>query len=149
MPFLVITFLVYGLIPDLRNLHGKNLMSYVICLAVAYISMAVVHLKTNQLATTLHCKWLGYIAYIAFVSSFFWLNVMCFDIWWTFRGVRGIARDLQKKKFLLYSLYGWGCPLMILTVVYLADHTDLVPEVYRPRMGVSTCFLSGECDLSC
>ena len=61
VPFLVITFLVYGLIPELRNLHGKNLMSYVLCLSVAYTTMAIIHLKTEDIATTHHqfCRWLG------------------------------------------------------------------------------------------
>lgn len=144
VPFLVITFLVYGLIPELRNLHGKNLMSYVVCLSVAYTSMAIIHLKTDTISHTLFCKWLGYVAYIGFVSSFFWLNVMCFDIWWTFRGVRGVQRNAQRKKFIMYSLYGWGCPLCIFTFIYLVDHLPLFDEYMRPRMGEKTCFLYGE-----
>lgn len=144
VPFLIVTFLVYGLIPELRNLHGKNLMSYVLCLAVAYSNMAVIQVKTEEIHTSVHCKILGYIAYIGFVSSFFWLNVMCFDIWWTFRGVRGIAHDLQRKKYALYSLYAWGCPLLILTWALLADNFEIVPKPYRPAIGDTSCFLSGE-----
>ena len=61
VPFLVITFLVYGIIPELRNLHGKNLMSYVLCLSVAYTTMAFIQLKTEDIATTNphFCRWLG------------------------------------------------------------------------------------------
>lgn len=144
VPFLIITFLVYGLIPELRNLHGKNLMSYVVCLTLAYTSMATIQMHTAYISTTASCAWLGYVAYIGFVSSFFWLNVMCFDIWWTFRGVRGIARDSQRKKFILYSLYGWGCPLMIAVFVYMADNLDFIPVQYQPQIGVSTCFMKGK-----
>jgi len=37
IPFLVATFLVYAITPELRNLYGKTLMCYVICLITAYI----------------------------------------------------------------------------------------------------------------
>ena len=85
----------------------------------------------------------GYVSYMAFVSSFFWLNVLCFDIWWTFKGVRAVARDLQHKKFILYSQYAWGGPLIIFTWVYLVDTYHWVPVQFRPQVGESTCFVSG------
>lgn len=37
IPFLVATFLVYAIIPELKNLYGKTLMCYVICLITAYV----------------------------------------------------------------------------------------------------------------
>lgn len=37
IPFLFATFLVYAITPELRNLYGKTLMCYVICLVVAYL----------------------------------------------------------------------------------------------------------------
>nr|CAD7406903.1 unnamed protein product [Timema cristinae] len=42
-----------------------------------------------------------FIIYYAFLASFFWLNVMCFDIWWTFRGLAsltGIDSSLSIKR---------------------------------------------------
>ncbi|KAH0946282.1 hypothetical protein HN011_011867 [Eciton burchellii] len=43
IPFLVATFLVYAIIPELRNLYGKTLMCYVICLITAYIFLILVN----------------------------------------------------------------------------------------------------------
>lgn len=37
IPFLIATFLVYAITPELRNLYGKTLMCYVICLITAYV----------------------------------------------------------------------------------------------------------------
>ncbi|KAG5323272.1 MTH protein, partial [Acromyrmex heyeri] len=37
IPFLIATFLVYAITPELRNLYGKTLMCYVICLIIAYV----------------------------------------------------------------------------------------------------------------
>lgn len=42
IPFLVATFLVYAIIPELRNLYGKTLMCYVICLVIAYVFLILV-----------------------------------------------------------------------------------------------------------
>ncbi|KAG7211135.1 hypothetical protein KM043_010460 [Ampulex compressa] len=36
VPFLFLTFLIYAIIPELRNLYGKTLMCYVACLVLAY-----------------------------------------------------------------------------------------------------------------
>lgn len=42
MPFLVITFCVYGFLPELRNIHGKTLMAYVASLFWGYVGLVVV-----------------------------------------------------------------------------------------------------------
>ncbi|KAK2589178.1 hypothetical protein KPH14_001994 [Odynerus spinipes] len=39
VPFLIFTFLVYAIIPELRNIYGKTLMCYVACLVTAYCSL--------------------------------------------------------------------------------------------------------------
>jgi len=43
IPFLVATFLIYAIIPELRNLYGKTLMCYVICLITAYVFLILVN----------------------------------------------------------------------------------------------------------
>lgn len=43
IPFLVATFLVYAITPELRNLYGKTLMCYVICLIIAYVFLILVN----------------------------------------------------------------------------------------------------------
>lgn len=93
VPFLMATFFVYLLIPELRNVHGKSLMCYVFGLTLAYALLAVVQLITSkdscrqgeECINIILCSAFGYIIYFAFMVSFFWLNVMCFDIFWTFR----------------------------------------------------------------
>ncbi|KAG8237624.1 hypothetical protein J437_LFUL017874 [Ladona fulva] len=49
IPFLLVTFLVYALIPELRNLHGKSLMCHVSSLLMAYTFLAVVQLGGTSL----------------------------------------------------------------------------------------------------
>jgi hypothetical protein len=49
VPFLIFTVLVYFLIPELRDLHGKSLICHVMCLTVAYIFLAAVQLVGETL----------------------------------------------------------------------------------------------------
>jgi hypothetical protein len=61
--------LVYCLIPELRDLHGKTLVCYVLCLTVAYIFLAAVQLGGETLNQQL-CVGVGeYRLIISFVDK--------------------------------------------------------------------------------
>ena len=49
-PFLFVTFCVYAVISELRNLHGKSLMCHVSSLFFAYVFLAVVQLGGTRLS---------------------------------------------------------------------------------------------------
>lgn len=84
IPFLLITLLVYGWIKELRNLHGKCLMSYVWSLTILYLSLFLIRTESAVKVGWL-CQNIGYVTFVAILMCFFWLNVMCYDIWATFR----------------------------------------------------------------
>nr|CAD7406902.1 unnamed protein product [Timema cristinae] len=46
-PFLLVTVLVYALIPELRNLHGKSLMCHVSSLLTAYLFLSAMQLNLS------------------------------------------------------------------------------------------------------
>lgn len=52
VPFLFITLLVYAMIQELRNLHGKSLMCHVSSLLTAYFFLAIVQLGGTGLSNT-------------------------------------------------------------------------------------------------
>lgn len=87
VPFLVATFLVYAILPELRNVHGKSLMCYLFGLAVGYSVLSGIQLNGNEFVEPTLCRVLGYIIYMSFMSAFFWLSVISFDLWWNFRYV--------------------------------------------------------------
>lgn len=140
LPFLLITFCVYGFIPELRNLHGKSLMCYVFSLTVLYISLSVVQLEASGMIESLPCILSGYMIYISVLLCFFWLNVMCLDIWSTFRsGIRGRGGD--RKRFMLYCLYAFGVPLLLTGILFLIDISSFISIDYRPLMGMNRCWM--------
>nr|CAD7444378.1 unnamed protein product [Timema bartmani] len=48
-PFLLVTVLVYALIPELRNLHGKSLMCHVSSLLTAYLFLSMMQLNVQDI----------------------------------------------------------------------------------------------------
>lgn len=49
VPFFITTFVLYAMTPSLRDVHGKALMSEVLCQAVAYTTLAAVQLWGSYL----------------------------------------------------------------------------------------------------
>ncbi|XP_022161437.1 G-protein coupled receptor Mth2-like isoform X2 [Myzus persicae] len=143
LPFLFSTFLVYALIKDLRNLHGKSLMCHVATLLVAYTSLITVQFTTDNVIQE-WCIFLAYIVQFSFLGSFFWLNVMCFDLWWTFSGFRPLRGNIQEheaKKFIIYSIYAWGCTSFISLCTFgMEEYLPL--DAIRPEFGIKSCWFA-------
>lgn len=85
VPFLIATFLVYALLPELRNIHGKCLLCYLFSLTIGYSSLALLQLNGSNYIDPVLCRSAGFTAYFSFVCAFLWLNVISFDLWWNFR----------------------------------------------------------------
>uniref|UniRef100_T1PGE5 Methuselah n=1 Tax=Musca domestica TaxID=7370 RepID=T1PGE5_MUSDO len=138
VPFIILTIIVYVFIPELRNLHGKCLISYLCPLAVGYSILSTISLS-EVVFPNLVCSCLGYVAYFCFMSAFFWLSVISFDLWQNFR-LTGSMRFGQRKRFCLYSIYAWGIPAC-LTLIVIALQNSNMNELYKPGIGDNYCWL--------
>ncbi|KAJ6642045.1 G-protein coupled receptor Mth2 [Pseudolycoriella hygida] len=149
VPFLIVTILVYTILPELRNVHGKSLVCYLLGLIVGYVTLGWIKLNGSEYVEPVLCRSLGYIVYFAFISAFFWLSVISFDLWWNFRhfvalvtsGMHGISKFADFKKFLVYSAYAWGSTIFMVALCYLIDASSSISSAYQPGMGAETCFL--------
>ncbi|XP_065215072.1 G-protein coupled receptor Mth2-like [Planococcus citri] len=133
--FLLLTFLIYCSIQSLRNLPGKILLGYVASLLATNIFYVVIQLLLITEGTFCMCS--AYAMQFAFLASFFWMNVMCFDLWRTFSGYRafnGFSKEKDRKKFIIYCLYAWGCPALIGVLTFVVDNTDIIPEDMKPNL---------------
>ncbi|XP_049873668.1 probable G-protein coupled receptor Mth-like 3 isoform X2 [Pectinophora gossypiella] len=137
--FLILVLCVYGVIRELRNLVGMVLMAYVGTLAVTFFFKAVelIALQNESMSSKV-CKPLSVFLYYTTISSFFWMNIMSLDIWWTFRAIfkcRRIHRRGDLVKFGWYALYSWGVPLLLTIAVAAIDYSDLshMPHIYQPH----------------
>ncbi len=50
--FLMVTFLVYLVIPEIRNIHGVTVMCYCASLAATFITLGIINVKTNDFDTS-------------------------------------------------------------------------------------------------
>jgi hypothetical protein len=152
--FLIITLLIYIIVPELRSLHAKNLMCYCLSLIIFYTGLSLLNiLDLLKINFSKICGELGYTIYFSGLSTFCWINILCFEIFST------ISRDTIRsttglKRFLMYCSYGFGLPILMTIFVILIDRTSIfnfIPPEYRPFIGLSRvpdlpmeCFLSGK-----
>ncbi|KAL9901376.1 G-protein coupled receptor Mth2-like isoform 3-T3 [Glossina fuscipes fuscipes] len=138
VPFIILTILVYAFLPELRNLHGKCLISYLTSLAIGYSLLCTVTL-THAIFPPISCSLLGYSAYFFLMAVFFWLSIISYDLWQNFR-FTGSKRLTQRKRFLMYSLYAWGGPLILTVCVIIAQASNLENSL-KPGIGDEYCWL--------
>lgn len=81
--FLAATFIVYAAIPEIRNIHGVVIMCYVGSRASTELVFCILQLIRHN--TTTLCRVVSIFIHFSYISTFTWLNVVCFDIWWTLR----------------------------------------------------------------
>ncbi|KAL7640916.1 UNVERIFIED_CONTAM: hypothetical protein RMT77_008053 [Armadillidium vulgare] len=144
--FLLLTFVVYFSLKELRGrTSGKCLISEVASLFVAYIVLIILHTRSHRLSTG-NCQVTGTIEYIFSLASFFWLNVMCYDMWTTIRSHRPVDDEHRgKTRIILYSVYGWGLPLLMGFVALIMDSLPHTPEnkhLIRPGFGIKSCYFA-------
>jgi hypothetical protein len=77
--FLVITLLIYILLPELRDAKGKILICYITALTISFIFLPMIQLGLVHSYSKL-CTIVGYLFHVFILISFFWLNVMAFDM---------------------------------------------------------------------
>ncbi|KYN27327.1 G-protein coupled receptor Mth2 [Trachymyrmex cornetzi] len=146
LPFLLATFVVYSILPELWNMHGYTLRGYIGSLFVAYTSLVIIQLIHQAVISYSACIAFAFIIHFSFLASFFWLNVMCFDIWWTFGGFRslqGSVKQRERKKFIIYSIYAWGSASLLSIICAIMDFVPSVPkELIRPEIGVTKCWFN-------
>lgn len=146
LPFLLAIFLKNSIFPE-PNVHSKNLMCYVACLTVYYISLSVA--ISQDLAYGTFCSTVGYIIYYFGLATFFWLNVMCIDIYLSLNSFK-MPQQFKLNSYMKWLYYGFGTPLIITFGIYLLDHTTIgliMEEKYHPKIGMEqhnglyTCFI--------
>ncbi|KAF5292900.1 hypothetical protein FQR65_LT11152 [Abscondita terminalis] len=145
LPFLFITFVVYALLP-FRNQHGRCLMCYV---------FSLFHSQLMNVITTLHphpdnysayvCRSIAMVCLFFTVASVLWANVMSIDIYLTFSGSRGFhgsKKRTDRRRFAMYSVYAWGCSLLLVILVMVLSSVVKPNKWYNPGIADQECWLN-------
>ena len=115
--------LTYILIKKLRNLPGVNTMN----LTFAILSAQVIFILGENSELQWLCSLVAMSLHYFILASFFWMNVMTFDVFKTFANKCILTQIRSKRKFMWrYSLYAWGSPLVIVLICAFVDFSGLV-----------------------
>ncbi|KAJ2952405.1 hypothetical protein O0L34_g6712 [Tuta absoluta] len=131
-------------------LHWRCQTHYVAALMLGDALLAGIQLAGDAVPPTL-CRVLAVCMHFLFLSAFFWLNTMCFNIWWTFRDFRptSLERGQEAWRLRVYMLYAWGGPLLLAGAAALLD--ALPPRagagLLRPRLGEERCWFGGDVEI--
>ncbi|KAL7031918.1 hypothetical protein ACKWTF_007172 [Chironomus riparius] len=149
--FLIATLAVgFLLLSNHHMLHWRCQTNYVICLLIGDLLLAITQIS----GTSLHgpsCVIIAHLMHFFFLATFFWLNTMCFNIWWTFRDFRptSMEKSQESLRLRIYEVYAWGMPIIITTVAAVLDNLPESPtEAFlRPRFGENKCWFYGDMEI--
>lgn len=121
---LLINLVIYCILPDITIVEIMR-AAYVASMMVAYCFKASIQLALlDNNITSQQIRFLAIIAHFAILSSFNWLTVMCLDTWWSVRGNRK-HRKIHRRgiihKFIMYCLFGFGIPALMVIACIVID----------------------------
>ncbi|CAM1291593.1 Uncharacterised protein g185 [Pycnogonum litorale] len=135
---LVLHITSYTIVPKLRNLPGKNLLSLSCSLLVA---QCLFLFGIDNTHLDLFCSVIGVAMHFFFLAYFFWMNVMAFDICRTFSSDT-YRPSMGSKAFLRYSCYAWWTPTLIVTISVIVDNVGKIDSSFRPGYGKILCWFT-------
>ncbi|KAK8730240.1 hypothetical protein OTU49_008168 [Cherax quadricarinatus] len=151
--FILVSFIVYLTVPD-QNKRGLNknvklahsvlgriLLCFLFSLFFAYLFLIIIKLFSDpiNLASPSACVGVGVCMYMFFMATFFWLNVLCFELWWK------CARQESSsgRRWVWYQVYAWLCPMLFGAVSLIMEFTPSISNCYiKPKFGTYSCFFS-------
>ncbi|XP_067648961.1 uncharacterized protein [Haliotis asinina] len=134
---LLITLVVYSLLPELRNLPGRLTMSLSATLLVAQTLLVLIHLPTGWL-----CQALAIILHFSWLCTFMWMTVLSLTLARTFtsKGLNSLNQNIARTHGVL-SLCACGIPLLIVTTSVILDFLEL-PDIYIGYGAQGICWIA-------
>ncbi|XP_066151869.1 probable G-protein coupled receptor Mth-like 1 [Euwallacea fornicatus] len=145
--FLAATLAAGSLLPATHHvLHWRCQTNHVACLLVGDVLLCITQIGGARFSYW-PCFTIAVAMHFLFLAAFFWLNTMCFNIWWTFRDLRpqSTEKSQERLRLYLYEAYAWGVPFIIVFVGILADLTPSSSDgsFLGPRFALNKCWFAG------
>lgn len=112
--FLGATFYAYAVSDEIRTVSGRSFMFLTVSLTVFLLSFPFMQSQNFLVRRLVEVSLAA-----GFVFSFLWLNVLVFDIFWTFKNFRAPIEGLQQFKF--YCYYVIGLSSLFCVTILLAE----------------------------
>jgi len=117
-----ITLITFFLFSSLRNLPGWNTINLILALMIAETLFLAQDLTIMTRSNVCLLFALG--IHYFYLASFFWMNIMAYDLWNTFhKGFSLYLHDINER-LPFYALYAWGMPTIIVLIGIILDVSD-------------------------
>ncbi|XP_003427587.1 probable G-protein coupled receptor Mth-like 1 isoform X1 [Nasonia vitripennis] len=137
--FLALTLLVYLILPEMRDIQDKAMMSVTASFMVAFFLNGNQRLNFPPLDEDVTCLFVAFVMYYAYLCAFFWLNIISLNI---FRSVWFPSLKLRSDVlFAVYCMIGWGLPLCFLAATLTTHHIE--GYHLKPGFGEVNCWFNG------
>ena len=159
--FLILTLVVYIIVPELNNVHGKIVLNNIIANILQTCYLIAVFNFTHSMSDDV-CKVVGYLGYYFTILMFCWTSILSVDLCLTLyrgryvdyyekdqilTGVRNATVRSPKRmspeegrRILSYTAGGWGCGGLFLVGLIILD-MNIFHVIKLPNVGASSCFL--------
>ncbi|XP_072758643.1 G-protein coupled receptor Mth-like isoform X2 [Anoplolepis gracilipes] len=139
-PLCMLVILLIYCIPELNNIYSFMLRRYISMIFIYDMSYLLKKLIDIQHAYSI-CIAIALVNYFSFLAIIFWLTVIYFDMWWTFRNVHSLQKNMkqQGKKNFRYSIIGWGSPVFFTIISIIMEIVPSVSENLQPKLNVNMC----------
>ncbi|KAK9869402.1 hypothetical protein WA026_003157 [Henosepilachna vigintioctopunctata] len=142
---LLLTILVYLLVPKMRNLFGNIILSYSVATFLMFFFLAVSQFFYDSFNDS-ECLIIGFLNILVVIWSFTWLHIMCIEIWRSLRIPRNMLGPMKKTEvntMVKYSLIAWILPILWVMLIALLSKSEQVHKDIRPYIGEMKCFIEG------
>jgi hypothetical protein len=138
---LAMNFVIYAILPPLRNTPGKTLMSLVVALFFSQLTFLVGAGRTNDYIC---CVLAATLIHYFILASFVWMNALSLDLALAFSAANLHSTDekAKRRRFIGFSLYGWISPLLVVGISLLLDLFGDSAGEFMPRYGRHICWIS-------
>uniref|UniRef100_T1J8X7 G-protein coupled receptors family 2 profile 2 domain-containing protein n=1 Tax=Strigamia maritima TaxID=126957 RepID=T1J8X7_STRMM len=145
---LFVSLLIYAITNRKLNYQTKTMMCHMLSLFVFYLLLTI-RAWGPDFETNL-CLGYSVVVHYFFLASFFWINVMAFDIWKNLPrfATKAVSPWKDRRRFVYMSLYAWGLPAVIAVSAVLTDHFAPEENVFRPQFGRLCWFVGIEAKLT-
>jgi hypothetical protein len=148
---LLFSLLIHIFVAELHaSMFGWMKISHLFSMFIAFSTLFGMFVGGLELVFNhnILCKILGFTLQYFSIASYVWVNCMIFDIWRTFRKIRGFNNHKttmkldQQRKFIYYSVYAWGSSFLVTAITLLMESLpkDLTENLITPNIGVHSCF---------
>nr|CAH7735486.1 unnamed protein product [Callosobruchus chinensis] len=117
--FMILTVVIYISLPQMMDLQGQAIVHSISGKALAYVTLITLYVAPYLEDVPCHIG--AYLLYISFLYAFFWLNILCFQIWRQIVNPR--LFNCIKNWKLVYYVYGIGGSLLCWVILALIQHS--------------------------